>query len=145
MVEFGYMSMSIGELHTAIELAAIKLTIFSMQSNQNDDHSFARPAYIESLLKDPLLPKNFGESFDEIMSPQYRLEDARVNIRLTEIGRTQPDFALLSARSLLQHFAVIALIEDAKQWIENTNKSFKHQGNLGASRNGARNLEIVPF
>ena len=129
--------MNIKEFYNKVSFAHLDLMRSGMRGIIGASrHSFSRSPYVESLLKHPVLPKYFGESFDEIMDPTYCIEDAKANIRFTELGRSQPEIALLSERAHLQRSAITALLDDAKEWIEAAFLSFKHQGNLEAFGRG---------
>lgn len=124
--------MRIRDLHNKLGLlGTVQFTLLQMQAlSASNKHSLTRPAYIEALLKHAFFENNFGESFDEIMSPNYALEDAKANIRFTEYGRTNPEAALLRERAQMQSSDIISLMGQAEKWIESKDKSYTHQGNL---------------
>jgi len=109
-----------------------------MKSIQCGRYSFTRPAHIESLLKHPYFPDNFGESFDEIMSADYGMKESRAKMRLSKYAESLPEATLLSARASIQQGAIILLMEDAKKWIESKDSSYKHRVNLKSFGEGFR-------
>lgn len=123
---------TIKELYNAVESAVTELVLRGMKGIAGNRYSLSRPTYIESLVKNPTLPGNFGESFDNIMSEKYGLEEATTKARFTELGKLRPEMAVAMERASLQHHDLFTLLEDSKEWIENHYTSFKHQGNLEA-------------
>lgn len=132
------MSMSIRDLHDQLGLLGTTKFLLSRMSGgvTNNKRSLTRPVYIETLLKHSFFPKHFGESFDEIMSPNYAIEDAKTNIRISEYNRTNPEAALLSVRADIQYHDILILMEEAKEWIETKDKSYKYQKSLEHFRKG---------
>lgn len=127
------MSMRIRDLHEELGLlGTVQFSLLQSKGIMGNKHSLTRPTYVETLLKHPFFPENFGKSFDEIMSPDYCVEDAKANIRFTEFGRSNPETALLSERAQIQRQDICSLMEEAKEWIESEDISYRHQGNLEA-------------
>lgn len=128
--------MRIRDLHN--KLGLLGTTHFTLSTMKGivggDKQSLARPAFIEALLKHPYLPKNFGEAFDRIMSPDYGLEDAKAHALYDSRRVYSPEARLLAKRAQIQSQDIISLMDEAEKWIETKDSSYKHQGNLESFR-----------
>ncbi|MDD5055020.1 MAG: hypothetical protein PHZ00_02000 [Candidatus Peribacteraceae bacterium] len=124
------MSMNIRELHDEIEIAKVGLVLNGMRGISSNHYQLTRPVFAEALIKDPALPKSFGKAFDEIMEKKYGTESVGA-------GSLTRDLDLTGTRDLieranLQLHAIISLLDEIKKWIERTDESFRHSGNLDA-------------